>query len=296
MTVNRLAGKLAKKMLPRNIQTVLRFWYWKIIKENQNRPRKTLQFEVHLTDHCNLNCSGCSHFSPIAEEHFIDCDSFERDCKRIYELTKGHVEKIHLMGGEPLLHPDCINIINIAGKYFNSNQIEIVTNGILLPNQNHEFWECCKTNKVTIIITNYPIKRDDDTIRKITQEYNIDLEYWPVDNSIKTFDRIPIDLNGNQDREESFRDCRTKNLCIQLKDGKLYTCHTAAYMEYFNTCFEQTITASEHDYIDIYKVKNVREILVFLSKSIPFCKYCNTKNRTDGIKWGISMKKIEEWT
>ena len=28
--------------------------------------------EVHLAEHCNLNCKGCSHFSPLAEKEFIE--------------------------------------------------------------------------------------------------------------------------------------------------------------------------------------------------------------------------------
>jgi hypothetical protein len=71
MTLNRLAGKFAKKFLPKSIQTVLRFGYWKSIKKNQCGPRKTLQFEAHLTDHCNLNCAGCCHFSPIAQQYYL---------------------------------------------------------------------------------------------------------------------------------------------------------------------------------------------------------------------------------
>lgn len=27
--------------------------------------------EFHLADHCNLNCRGCGHFSPIADETFL---------------------------------------------------------------------------------------------------------------------------------------------------------------------------------------------------------------------------------
>ena len=32
-------------------------------KEEKFIPSPTLQFEVHLTEHCNLNCKGCDNFS-----------------------------------------------------------------------------------------------------------------------------------------------------------------------------------------------------------------------------------------
>ena len=30
-------------------------------------------------------------------------------------------------------------------------------------------------------------------------------------------------------------------------------------------------------------------------KTIPFCKYCDVKNRMDGIVWKVSKKRIEEY-
>ena len=29
------------------------------------------KIDIHLTDHCNLNCKGCTHFSPLAEDFYL---------------------------------------------------------------------------------------------------------------------------------------------------------------------------------------------------------------------------------
>lgn len=50
-----------------------------------------------------------------------------------------------------------------------------------------------------------------------------------------------------------------------------------------------------NDYIDIHKAKDYQELLKFLAKPIPFCKYCDVKNRRDGITWKVSTKSIEEY-
>ena len=50
-----------------------------------------------------------------------------------------------------------------------------------------------------------------------------------------------------------------------------------------------------NDYIDIHKAKDYQEVLQFLAKSIPFCKYCDVKNRKDGIVWKVSTKRFEEY-
>jgi hypothetical protein len=293
MTLNRLLGKIAKKYMPKNIQAILRSFYWKWIYKNQCKPRKFLQFEVHLTDHCNLNCAGCSHFSPIAHEHYLNCETFEQDCNRLYELTHGKIERMHLVGGEPLMHPELNKVLVIAGKYFNGGLIELITNGILLLKQPREFWEICRENKITIIITKYPIRLDNEKIKELTTSHGIDLEYWGGEE--KTFHLIPLDIKGEQNSDESFIKCGSKNLCIQLKEGKLYTCHTVAYIEKFNEFFGMNLTPSENDYIDIYKARNTKELLKFLSKAISFCRYCNISETKNGIKWHISDRKITEW-
>jgi hypothetical protein len=130
-------------------------------------------------------------------------------------------------------------------------------------------------------------------IQELAKQYGIDLEYWG--GEIKTFEKVPLDIKGEQEEHKSFNKCMTKNLCIQLKNGKLYTCHTAAYIEIFNEYFGEKIMENENDYIDIYKAKNIKEIFEHLSKKIPFCRYCSTIGNIEGLKWRVSRKEITEW-
>ena len=58
----------------------------------------------------------------------------------------------------------------------------------------------------------------------------------------------------------------------------------------FNTNFQRSC----RDYIDIYSDINLDDIMKFLAKPIPFCRYCNTfAMRVQD--WGISKKEKEEW-
>ena len=59
--------------------------------------------EHHITDHCNLKCRGCSHFSPLAQEWFESVEDFKKDFSQLASLMPVNI--IRLMGGEPLLHP-----------------------------------------------------------------------------------------------------------------------------------------------------------------------------------------------
>ena len=44
------------------------------VQKNKILKSTGLMFEVHLVDHCNLNCKGCSHFSPVSEKKFVDVE------------------------------------------------------------------------------------------------------------------------------------------------------------------------------------------------------------------------------
>lgn len=56
-------------------------------------------------------------FSNIRDEWYISIDKFERDMKRIGELFNGKVDCIHILGGEPLLHPQINALLKIARKH-----------------------------------------------------------------------------------------------------------------------------------------------------------------------------------
>ncbi|CCG56886.1 ABC transporter [Brachyspira pilosicoli WesB] len=252
--------------------------------------------EISLAYHCNLNCYSCMHFSQLASEKYYDIEVFEKDIKRLSELTNGLINTFHLMGGEPLLNKNCKDYFYILRKYFKNSSIWLVTNGVLLLKQDENFWLSCKNNNIEIHPTKYPINIDWDNIKKICLNYNIPLVFYNNENIIKESIKVDLDLSGNQDTFSQFMNCLGANNCIQLDNGKLFTCSISAYINYFNKYFNENIPITEYDYIDIYKVNNYNEILFFLSKPIPLCKYCNNINWKTIGEWKISTRSIDEYT
>ena len=93
--------------------------------------------DVLLVDHCNLNCAGCDHFSYMSEPWFIDLESL-KDQLEIIKQNIPWLEAISLWGGEPLLHPDIIEICKITRNIFPTQQITIGSNGILISSLSDE--------------------------------------------------------------------------------------------------------------------------------------------------------------
>ena len=266
----------------------------KIIKYT---PKTLLRYEVSIVDHCNLNCRGCYHFSPLAKEKYLNATSYEKDCKRLAELCDNEMSNIGILGGEPLLHPDICEFLRITRENFPVGRIWILTNGILLPKMPQQFWDACQKYRIDIQVTRYPLPNlDYDAIGEKVKA--LGLKYYShnnVEQGEKTLIKYPFDLNGDYDPNNNFYNCFRANGCVTLRDGKLYTCVMAANFHLLNDHFNLGIHFSDKNGIDIYKAKSWEEIAEFLCKPIPFCRYCALDVKPQQFKWQTSKRIIEEW-
>ncbi|MDR0464989.1 MAG: hypothetical protein LBG94_07745 [Treponema sp.] len=283
-----------KKFFPNFLKRKIIFNYMRKQAVERCKVKTKLGFEVSVCDHCNLNCVCCEHFSPIADEKYLNVEKYEKDCSRISEFTGGEINWLHLMGGEPLLHPRLNDIMKISRKYFSKGYIELVSNGILLLKQDELFWNICRNNNIVVAVTQYPIKLDLKSIEQKAKETGVNFRYYFIGH--KTMHKKPLDINGKQNIGENLKLCHMFNTCVQLIDGKLYTCIEMAYINYFNKYFNKNLIVEENDIIDIYKIKTKEEMFEKLAKPVSFCKYCNIIETNFGIKWKVSKKEISEWT
>jgi MoaA/NifB/PqqE/SkfB family radical SAM enzyme len=272
----------------------------KLTEKKRLSKRKRMRLDIPIVDHCNLNCKYCATFSPIAEETFLDVQKTSLDLYKLSEITNGEIEDITLSGGEPLLHPKLIEIMEVVRKSFPCGEIIIITNGILLNKQPNEFWNVCRKNRINITITHYPIKLDFESLKDKAKKEAVSLGYWGAgwwgnNAPIKNMWTRPLDLNGTQDLEHSWKYCHEANNCIRLENGMIYPCVTIYSVRHFNKYFDTNMVVSPDDVLELDSVRNLDEILTFLSTPKPFCRYCKRKDITTGLKWEISKKEISEW-
>lgn len=251
------------------------------------------RIEIDLARHCNMSCYSCSHFSQLADEQFYDLNLFKKDIKRLYELTNGLVKEISMIGGEPLLNKNAKDYFKETRSYFKNTSINIITNGILLLKQDENFWKSCHDNQIAICPTKYPVKVNWDKIKELCDKYKVWFDFVTNSKEEKISFKTNIDPSGNQDFYNRFLECpATGTYCVQLFNGKIYTCPMAAKIKDFNNFFNMDIPISDMDSIDIYD-NNFEQILIFLHKPIPLCKYC-AKPYPVG-PWRPSKKDIKEY-
>ena len=266
---------------------------------NQCRIAKILpvtsikKIEIHITDHCNLKCKGCHHFAPLVSQSFRDLEEFERDLTRLCALTKGKVDTFNILGGEPLLHPQCIEFLETARRIFPKSHIKLVTNGILLPEQTDSFYERCAESDILLQPTKYGVEVDWEAVEEKCRKFGVDFEFYATNNVMW---KDPIDLTGSQRAEYSFLNCQLGwHEVFYLDHGKLYHCSKTAYLKFFSDYFKKDIKVPETDCIDIYKVKDAQEIYDFMTRPPQFCAYCVKKKTLPYYPWELSKKDITEW-
>lgn len=260
-----------------------------------------LNAEVQLAEHCNLNCAYCTHFSPLAEPELLDLASFTRDMQRLSELFYGEMRFIKLMGGEPLLHPDVASFVRVVRSAFPVGDILIVTNGLLLPKMPEAFWLACRDCRAIVTPTYYPVDFIDYAAgAALAAQYGVEYveydAYCGGSGGEKTMYKQIIDTAGRQDPRNSFIACSEANNCLMLRSGRMYTCPIAATAHHFSKRFGVELHESPMDSIDIYTARSGREILEFLARPIPFCRYCDMRSPARGFPWKRSDKAISEWT
>ena len=245
--------------------------------------------ETHLTDHCNLRCAGCSHFSGLAQPYYKPLEDFINEMEQLDKVTNGEVGIIRLMGGEPLLHPQWLDFCLETRRIFPYSEIVFVTNGILIGQVTDEQIEEFNNADIELCISDYGLQLDFEVINKFKIRYF---------HGKTIMYNISLDLKGEQNKVLSFNNCDlVQGRWYFFKNGRLYQCCIMANIDHFCSYFYEKIDYELDDIsIDIY-THTLKEIEEFLHTPHNVCRYCDTIRRHNSYKpFAVSRGVIGEWT
>lgn len=263
----------------------------------QTQPRYEY-IVINILSHCNLRCKGCDHFACIADPYFVKLETIEKDLHRLKELTNGKITKMGIMGGEPLLHPDLLQILKTARSLFPDTIIRLTTNGLLLLNMKQEFWDVCSKERITIVNTKYPLNLKYDEMKKKGRENGVKFKYFEGTGGkvVKTSYKKVINVEGTENPVMMFMNCHIANYGNFLMEGKIYGCPFIGTIHIFNEKFGYDLQVDESDYIDIYdETLTYEKMLKFAATPHSFCRYCDVFHRGWGLKWERSKQDKYEW-
>jgi hypothetical protein len=289
-----LAAETLYRLVPKRYLPKVQSFIVSNIAKNQQKVHNYMNFvDINVVDHCNLNCKYCANFCALADEHYLDVESYTKDIEQLARISTGQVKTIRLLGGEPLLHPKLVEVIDITRGAFPQAEIDLVTNGILLPKMPVKFWQTCSADSVLVAISHYPIKLNWSKIKNLGNHYKVKVNYGKKPRGMYKW---LLDVDGEQDITQSFKYCIRANTCAVLADGKLYACSVPPWIKYFNKAFHTDLKICNDDWRDIYQLQSLDDLNDFFGKPMPFCKYCRTPEITYNHAWGLSRKEINEWT
>lgn len=231
------------------------------------------QAEIHVVDYCNLNCRGCTHFSPIFEKVLPDTAGRLKDIE-ILKSKFSHIVKFFLLGGEPFLNPDINTYITETRRLLPDTMIQIVTNGLLIPKLDAGILKTLHDNDIVVSISEYL------PTHKIINQIIRKLEENSIRYIIRSFDskmvfNKPLSLAADSKYEKK---C-ISNGCVNIWNGKIARCPTLMYIERFNKVFGTRLPD-----IGIYDLNELdgERILEIISETVPLCGHCVSND----IEWG----------
>lgn len=251
-----------------------------------------LHLEFILSDYCNLNCKGCTHYSPVAPRKFISIELFENNLKQISAVVGKNIRDFYIIGGEPLLYPYLKEIMKIMRQYFPDGNISIFTNGLLLPKMDEEFWKISKSLDIQIALTRYPIKFDYESVINLCRINGIKIRIFGDRSLADSFFRFGLDETKSQNPRISHFKCYNRG-CISVTEDKIYPCSISACSSYLNNAFGTKFEHLPNDFILIKDLKSIGQIRRLRDKPVPFCRYC--VNPPEAVAYSASKREKSEW-
>lgn len=258
----------------------------------RDKSSKPLHIEFNLTDHCNLNCKGCSHYSPLAPAEYVPLDELEASMRHLSEIKNIElIKEVYLIGGETLLYPDLKKAMKMARKYFPHTRISIFTNGLLIHKLDGEFWEICKEEQCVIAITRYPVKFDYEKAEAVCRSRGVEVEVFGDRSMENSFFKLPLDPEKKQNGRISHFRCISFG-CITIDGGRIFPCPQSACVGHLNRKFQTSFKWEKGDFIEVKDIRDAKELLKLRNRPVPFCGYCR---QVESVKYETSGRRPEEW-
>lgn len=266
--------------------------FLRVFKTLKGKFKSPLHIEFNLSDYCNLNCKGCTHYSPLAPAKFISLGELEEAMSLVGGIRGADkIKEVFLLGGEPLLYPDIIRAITFARKYFPLAEVKLFTNGLLLGKMDEEFWETCRRERCVIALTRYPLKVDYDRIEAECGERGVEVEVFGDRGMDNSFFKFPLDPKKEQNGRLAHFRCYSYG-CLTIDGGKVFPCSQSACVGHLNRRFATDFRWEKGDYIDLKDLKSVRQLQRLRNRPVPFCSYCKP---LEVVSYGASRRNSSEW-
>lgn len=275
-----------------------------LIKVDTSKPCFNANLNLAINRNCNLNCKGCGMFANLyKEECLADFNQYKKDLLRIKELFWA-ARYVGIFGGEPLLNKEVGKYVKLSRELFPSADINVETNGILIPTCSDELLKIMSDYHARFVITPYTLSaKIGETIKQRCEDFGIKYLYRSDKTDSLGFRSSfykTLDSTGKHPLDLSYSDCIKRGSFYNwhIKNGYISSCQFPLYIDKFNERFSNVFTVSDEDVMNIYDESlDGYRLLEFLTSPKPFCKYCSFEEERVFFDWARSSAdpQMSEW-
>ncbi len=186
---------------------------------------------VHITDKCSYKCKKCSVYIPYIECPInINIENIKKGVDYYFSLVD-YVTELHLIGGEPMVHPDLENLVDYIGNHYRDQigEFAIATNGTVMPTDG--LCDVCRQHNVFLTISDYsysPMFTRKNRVSEIVKKLEEKKVEYRLGNKNQWFEFEPekVDCFTDEELNMKFTTCFFRNRV--LRDDKLFYCHHEA--------------------------------------------------------------------
>ncbi|MFZ5968960.1 MAG: radical SAM protein [Bacillota bacterium] len=242
-----------------------------------NNEGKLIMSDVVLfiTEQCTLNCKECSALVPYIKKPINYPKNIIIEGIQRLSQSVDAVMTINILGGEPLLHQDIVEICAEVSKLKNVLLVRVVTNGTILPD--NDILSKLKTIGTCIHISDYgELSINKGKLIEVLAAHKMIYElageralWYPVS---------PPQKSGRSYEENItfFSNCEWSRKCPELQNGELHICGYSASGTALGV-----IPSRDGDYVNVLdpslstnEIRQKIDKLLNHTNCITACDYC----------------------
>ena len=232
---------------------------------------------------CSLCCKECDQWNPYLKNH--RCFSYKEICNNMEQLLSNvnYIGRVNVLGGEALLHPEIVEIVQYLADQQKIGQLVIVTNGTIRIKK--ELLEVCKAKHVMIWVNRYDASSKWNQIERDCRINNIQI-VTAISQQWETMGEYGKVYNNSVKELKCVLDHCCFKTCAMLYGNVFYRCGRTAVIE--QEGFDKMPDA-EKIYAD--KIHSKLEMLWKLYKMyaleyLEACRYCIPPKKRKIIRAG----------
>ncbi|NRN27056.1 radical SAM protein [Photorhabdus heterorhabditis] len=228
--------------------------------------------EINVALHCNMSCKSCAHLSPLFRKKNADLDIVRRDLEILRHSY--HASYVKIMGGEPLLNPNLLELIKVVASSGIADEVLLTTNGTLLHKSPEELWDVIDKLELSLYPSRLPGEKMIESFKSKAAAHKVKLLINYYDNFRFSYsEKRNGDISLVQDVYDT---CKMAHFWHShtVIDGWFFRCPHSVFIP------QQDVAGGWNSEVDGLRISNepqfVESLYKFLTRSQPLkaCEYC----------------------